>query len=178
MLRRYHSCRAPILLALPLALSVLASAAAVRADEPAPYAIEKKGAEVDLGAPGKASLAVVGKNGWHVNAEAPITVALVAEPGIKLSKARLTRADLAESTAEKARFDIAFTSDAAGKKKITAETRFVMCQAQACKPAKETVTLEVAVADARPSPPVGKVDQGARAHAAKPPHPAGDKPGW
>jgi hypothetical protein len=173
MPRSLHSARTAVLLSLPLVISGVGDA---WADEPAPYAIEKKGAAVDVGAPGKASLAVLGKNGWHVNGEAPITVSLVAEPGVKLSKPKLTRADLAESSAEKARFDIAFTADAAGTKKITADTRFVMCQAQACKPAKEIVTLEVAVAEARATHPAGKPAKAAR--AAKPAAPAAAEPGW
>lgn len=123
-------------------------AGAARAAEPAFYAIEKSATAATIGAASTASVSVVGKNGWHVNAEAPITLTLVAEPGVALAKGKLTRGDLAASSLERARFDIAFTPSTPGTKKITGDARFVMCQEQACKPVKESVILEVAVADA------------------------------
>jgi hypothetical protein len=130
--------------------------AAVQASaaEPAFYAIEKSAKDATAGTASTASVAVVGKNGWHVNAEAPITLTLVADPGVTLAKGKLTRADLAETSLERARFDVAFTPSAPGRKKITGDARFVMCQEQACKPVKESVVLEVAVAD--PAAPTGK----------------------
>lgn len=149
--RRAHrprSTRMP--LGAPMfALAVLlggAGATAAAAAEPAFYAIEKSTREATAGTASTASVAVVGKNGWHVNAEAPISLTLVADPGLTLAKAKLTRADLAETSLERARFEVAFTPSLAGAKKITGEARFVMCQEQACKPVKESVVLDVAVA--------------------------------
>ena len=109
------------------------------------------------------SVTVVGKNGWHVNEEAPITAAVKADPGVDLPKAKLTRADLAESTKQSARFDIPFSAAEPGKKTITAQTRFVMCQEQACKPATETVAVEVDV-QAKKDAPAAKA---AGKHGAK-----------
>ena len=135
------------------ALAISIGTATVRAEaaEPAFYAIEKSAKDATVGTASTASVAVVGKNGWHVNAEAPITLTLVADPGVALAKGKLTRADLAETSLERARFDLAFTPSTPGKKKITGDARFVMCQEQACKPVKESVVLEVAVAETSPA---------------------------
>ena len=145
------------------------------ADE-ATYEIQKSVVPATVGAPATVSVTVVGKNGWHVNGEAPITAAVKADPGVALPKAKLTRADLAQSSKESARFDIPFSSSEAGKKAITAQTRFVMCQEQACKPASETVAFEVNVQPA-PAPGVAPAAKakgapgkagGPKATAAKP----------
>jgi hypothetical protein len=154
-----------------------------RASDGETYAIEQSAASVAVGAPGKASLTVVGKNGWHVNAEAPITVVLKADEGITLSRSKMTRVDLVESSKERARFEVGFTSAVAGKKQILADTRFVMCQEQACKPVKETVTLALAVAESSPTTtatsPGRKAEKATRGTAAaKPAKATGDKAGW
>ncbi len=65
-----------------------------------------------------------------------------------VAKEKLTRVDLAESTKDAARFDIALTcaaDAAAGRKTIDAEAKFVMCQESACKPVKETLALAIEV---------------------------------
>ena len=159
-----HLLRAGLLL-LATALPV----GRASADEAATYEIQKSAAPAVAGTPGTVSVTVVGKNGWHVNGEAPISAAVKAGPGVDLPKPKLTRADLAQSSKESARFDIPFSAAETGMKKITAETRFVMCQEQACKPASETVAFEVNVQPA-PAPgaaPAGK-DKVAKAGAAKP----------
>ena len=126
--------------------------ASVRA-EPGSYEIQKTAPKTAVGATATASITVVGKGGWHVNEEAPITLALKADPGVDLPKLKLARADLAQSSKESARFDIPFSPTTPGKKVITAEARFVMCQEQACKPVKETLALEIDVAaQAAPAP--------------------------
>jgi hypothetical protein len=120
-----------------------------RADEPT-HEIQKTTPHATVGVPATASVTVQGKNGWHVNEEAPITMNLKADPGVDLPKSKLGRPDLASASKQSARFDISFSASGAGKKTITAETRFVMCQEQACKPVKETVALEIDVASATP----------------------------
>ena len=112
------------------------------------YEIKKTEPKVAVGATGTASLTITAKGGWHVNAEAPITVALTAPAGVTVQKAKLTRADLAQSTQESARFDIPVSATEAGKKTINAEARFVLCQEQACKPVKETLALAVDITPA------------------------------
>jgi hypothetical protein len=115
------------------------------------YEIKKTEPKVAVGATGTGSLTITAKGGWHLNAEAPITVALTAPAGVTVQKAKLTRADLAQSTQESARFDIPVSATEAGKKTINAEARFVLCQEQACKPVKETLALAV---DVTPAPAV------------------------
>jgi len=127
-----------------LAAAVLMTGGAARADEPT-YEIRKTSAPAVVGKPATVSVMVVGKNGWHVNEEAPITATVKADPGVTLPKPKLVRADLAESKKESARFDIPFSAAEPGAKTITAQTRFVMCQEQACKPASETVAFNVDV---------------------------------
>jgi hypothetical protein len=134
-------------LALALALVPLplaAGATAARAAESL-YEITKVEPKVAVGTTGTASLTIKVKGGWHVNDEAPISVALTAPAGVTVKKAKLTRADLAASSKESARFDIPVSATEAGKKTIGAEAHFVLCQEQACKPVKETVTLAIEV---------------------------------
>src|SRR5215510_674356 len=82
------------------------------------YEIKKTEPKVAVGATATASLTITAKAGWHVNAEAPITVALTPPAGVTVPKAKLTRADLAQSTQESARFDIPVSATEAGKKTI------------------------------------------------------------
>ena len=115
------------------------------------YEIKKTEPKVAVGATGTASLTITTKGGWHVNAEAPISVAVTPPAGVSVPKPKLTRADLVASTETTARFDIVLSAIEAGKKTINAEARFVLCQEQACKPVKETVALLVEVTPAVPA---------------------------
>src|SRR5581483_5982461 len=85
---------------------LLAVAAPALAAEDATYEIAKTDAKVAVGATATASLTIKAKGGWHVNGEAPITVALTAPAGVTLKKEKLSRGDLSASSAESARFDI------------------------------------------------------------------------
>jgi len=116
------------------------------------YEIKKSDAKVAVGAKATTSVTIATKNGWHVNGEAPITLSLTPPAGITLPKAKLARADLAASTLESARFDVAFEAAEPGSKVIAAEARFVICQETACKPVKETLSLTVDVSAAAPAP--------------------------
>lgn len=142
------------LVALPFAAltaALLLGAPAARADG-ALYEIKKTEPKVAPGAGGTASLTIATKAGWHMNAEAPITVALQAASGIAVPKQKMSRGDLAQSSADSARFDIPFVARDSGTQVITAEAKFVICQESACKPVKETVALNIQVADATPAP--------------------------
>lgn len=133
---------------------------AARAEEQL-YEIKKMETKVAVGAKATTSVTISTKNGWHVNGEAPITLSLTAPAGITLPKAKLARADLAASTLESARFDVAFEAAEVGAKVINAEARFVICQATACKPVKETLALNIDVAASAPAP---KAKAKAKAH--------------
>jgi hypothetical protein len=141
-----------------VALILLSTGAAAWADQGF-YEIQKTEPKVTAGDKGKASLTIATKNGWHVNAEAPITVALTAPAGINVPKPKLSRSDLAASSTESARFDIPFEATEAGQKVIACEAKFVICQESACKPVKETLALNIDVAPpaaAKPSKAKGK----------------------
>jgi hypothetical protein len=114
------------------------------------YEIKKTETKVAVGTKGTTSVTIATKNGWHVNGEAPITLSLTPPAGITLPKTKLVRADLAASTLESARFDVAFEAAEVGAKVITAEARFVICQETACKPVKETLSLDIDVAAPAP----------------------------
>ncbi len=134
---------------LLFALALLGGAAAppaAHAAEEGLYEITKTDLKVAVGGTATTSLTIKVKGGWHVNGEAPISLALTPASGLSVQKAKLTRADLAASSADSARFDIPVSATEAGKKTINAEAHFVICQAQACKPVKETLALAVEVA--------------------------------
>jgi hypothetical protein len=132
--------------------ALLSSAAGAHADDKL-YEIKKTEPKVAVGAKGAASVTISAKSGWHLNAEAPITLALTPPAGMTIAKPKLQRADLAASTEQSARFDVPFEASEAGAKVVTAEARFVLCQEQACKPVKETVSLNIDVAaPAAPAP--------------------------
>jgi hypothetical protein len=101
-----------------------------------------------VGAKGKASVTLAGKNGWHLNEQAPISVKLTPGAGVTLDKPKLVRKDAAEANADKARFDVAFTAAEPGAKTIDADCSFVICQEAACKQIKEKVTLALDVTPA------------------------------
>jgi hypothetical protein len=132
-------------MAVPLAVA-LTSAAPVLAGEL--HDVTAAPGKTTVGTPGKTSVTLAAKNGWHLNPDAPISVKLTPPAGVTVDKAKLGRKDLALSTPEKARFDVGFAADAPGSKSIECETSFVICQESACKPIKETVTLNVDVAAA------------------------------
>jgi hypothetical protein len=138
---------------------VLASALALasgsaRAD--ALYEVTKTEPKLAVGGTATATLTMKAKGGWHLNAEAPISLALTAAAGVTVPKPKLSRGDLASSSTDSARFDIPVSASEAGKKTITAEAKFVICQEQACKPVKETVTLALDVTPPAPAPPAKK----------------------
>jgi hypothetical protein len=129
---------------------VMLGGASARAEDKL-YEIKKTDAKVAVGGKATTSVTIATKNGWHVNGEAPITLSLTAPAGITLPKAKFARADLAASTQESARFDVAFEAAEVGSKVIAAEARFVICQETACKPVKEMLSLNVEVSTA-PAP--------------------------
>ena len=112
------------------------------------YEVTKTEPKLVAGSTATATLTIKAKSGWHVNAEAPITVALTPAAGLSVPKQKLSRADLAASTVDSARFDIPVSAAEPGKKSINAEARFVICQESACKPVKETLALNIEVTPA------------------------------
>jgi hypothetical protein len=107
------------------------------------YAISKTDASLTAGTQGKASVTISAKKGWHLNAEAPLTLKLVPSSRVAVDKAKLGRGDLALSNETTARFDIGLTVSEPGKTAVEAEAGFVLCQESACRPIKEKLTLAV-----------------------------------
>lgn len=134
-----------------LAAATLLFSATARAEEKL-YEIQKTDQKVAVGGKGAASVTIAAKSGWHLNGDAPISLALTAPAGVTIAKLKLSRADLAASTQQSARFDVPFEAIEVGAKVVTAEARFVLCQEQACKPVKETLALNIDVAAAAPAP--------------------------
>jgi hypothetical protein len=130
---------------------LLASAFPARADET--YQVSTTDAVVAVESPGKVSVTVSAKQGWHLNAEAPLTLKLADTPGLRMDKTKLARADLALSTETQARFDVGVTASVPGKKTIEADVGFVLCQDNACRPIKAKVGLVVDAAEARKAGP-------------------------
>jgi hypothetical protein len=151
----------PSLLVLSFAVGLPSIAAA----QGVTYELKKTEPKVAVGAKSSASLVIAARNGWHVNGEAPISVSLVAPDGLTLPKTKLLRGDLAESSQETARFEIAFEAATAGTKVVTAEARFVMCQESACKPIKETLSFNIEVTPAAPAPTKAKAAAGKKKRA-------------
>jgi DsbC/DsbD-like thiol-disulfide interchange protein len=130
---------------LVLALSAPCLAGSARAEEVTHQVVAPE-ARAAAGEKAKATVTITGKNGWHVNEEAPISVKLAPSAGVTVDKPKLSKGDLAVRTKDEARFDVGFLAVEPGRKTIAAEASFVMCQASACKPVKEKVTLAVEVA--------------------------------
>jgi hypothetical protein len=118
------------------------------------YEIKKTEPKVAVGEKGAASVTLAAKAGWHLNGEAPIKLILTPPAGMTIAKTKLERGDLAASTEQSARFDVAFEASEPGPKVVTAEAQFVLCQASACKPVKEKLSLTVDVS--APAPKAAK----------------------
>lgn len=120
------------------------------------HAVTVTKASVPVGQAASVGVTIEGRNGWHINAEAPVSLKLTATEGVTVEKPALGRGDLVESTEQRARFDVRATPAAAGEITIAAEASFVMCQETACKPVREKLTLKVAAASDDATKPSGK----------------------
>ena len=127
-----------------IALILLSSSSSSRAADDT-YEVSKTDASLTAGAKGKASVTVSAKKGWHINAEAPLTLKLQPAPGVEVDKAKLGRGDLVVSNETSARFDVGLTASEPGKSMVEAEAGFVLCQESACRPIKEKLTFAVEV---------------------------------
>jgi hypothetical protein len=107
------------------------------------YEVKPSPVKATQGEKASASVAIATKKGWHLNAEAPLTLKLTPGPGITVEKPRLARADLAASTDSSARFDVALVASQAGHGEVQAEAGFVICQETLCRPIKEKLVIGV-----------------------------------
>jgi hypothetical protein len=132
----------------------LTAASIARADDT--YEVSQTNVETTVGAPAKAHVTITAKKGWHLNAEAPMTLKLTAEQGIALDKPKLTRADLAMSTETAARFEVALTASQPGSEMVAAEAGFVLCQESACRPIREKLSIAVITTTPKAAPAPAK----------------------
>ncbi len=120
---------------------LLASATARAADDA--YEVKPSNVKATLGEKVTASVTIATKKGWHLNAEAPLTLKLTPGPGITVEKPRLARPDLAASSDSSARFNVVLLAARAGDGEVQAEAGFVLCQETLCRPIKEKVVIGV-----------------------------------
>jgi hypothetical protein len=139
----------PVRYLLTGALCLMTTSAAFAADES--YDVKPKAAKATVGEKATASVTISTKKGWHLNAEAPLTLKLTPGPDVTVDKPKLTRADLAASSENSARFDVSLAVARPGTSEIAAEAGFVLCQESECRPIKEKLTIGV---DALPAKPV------------------------
>lgn len=119
------------------------------------HSVKTSAAKATVGIQATVTVTIEGRNGWHINSEAPIALKISTQTGANVAKPKQSRADLVESSETKARFDVSATLIEVGNKSLGAEATFVMCQESACKPVKETFTLTFATE--APSAPVPNV---------------------
>ncbi len=119
------------------------------------YEVRAAEAKAVVGTRTVAAVHFATRQGWHLNQEAPFTLKLAPGPGLTVDKAKLTRADLARSTENEARFDVGLTASQAGDQGVQAEAGFVICRETECRPIKEKLVIKVAAsspAAAKPAP--------------------------
>ena len=140
--------RAPLLtLLLALAPAAAARAADAGQDAARSYRIETAGTtvEVEQGGEGKMVVTILPLQGTHVNAEAPLKVALSATPGLKLSRDLLGHKDAQEPAGIVQRFEVPFTATGAGPQEVRARVDFFICSEQWCVKQSRDVTVAINV---------------------------------
>lgn len=91
------------------------------------------------------SVSVIGRGGWHVNQEFPVSVELEGPSAVQFPKKALEKGDAAEFTEERARFDVPFTAKEAGSHRVEANVRFAICTDENCIPEERKLALELPV---------------------------------
>ena len=128
--------------------ATLAATFAQAAPEPREHEL-RVGGPVTLaaGAHGSASVSIVPAAGRRIDAEAPLSIRLVAAPaaGLVLPRHRYTLGDAADPRAEAPRFDLALEGQAAGSYTLRIEARFWLCAARSCRAVRDTVEIPVTV---------------------------------
>ncbi|HEX9242405.1 MAG TPA: hypothetical protein VF875_08185 [Anaeromyxobacter sp.] len=133
------------LAAVLLAAASLARADAGAADAAKTYRLETAGttAEVEVGKPGVLVLSIVPVETVHVDARAPLKIALEGTPGLKLSKTELGKADPVDPKAAGRRFEVPFVAEAKGKHEARAKLDFFVCTDQWCVKQVREVTVAI-----------------------------------
>jgi len=139
-----------------LATVLSAGLATVAAAEAPLHEVTATPGKAVAGGKGQVSVTLAAKNGWKLNAEAPMSLKLTPGAGVTVDKPKLSRKDLASNDGHAARFDVPFAASEAGQKSIDAEAAYVICQESACKQVKEKLTVAVDVGAASKAARPGK----------------------
>jgi hypothetical protein len=84
--------------------------------------------------------------GFHMNKEYPTSVSLTTVPaGVLVDKQKLTAKDATKLDETALEFEVAYTSNEAGKKVFAGDLRFAVCSASSCDPKREAVNFTVDV---------------------------------
>ncbi len=127
-------------MSLLLALSLLAAPT----DVANTYKLEvPRVVKVKKGAAAHARVEVVPRSDAHVSPDAPISLTVSADAGVKLSKEKLTRADAKETKAKGVEFDVPFTAQSKGE--LKGALTFFICTDKLCERQKRDVAVAVEV---------------------------------
>lgn len=89
------------------------------------------------------AIRLVGRNGWHVNTEYPISVSLSGD-GITFPASSLDQSAAAAYEEAEARFEVPFSAPS-GEHVARAEVSFAMCNPANCIMERQTLALPLAV---------------------------------
>jgi hypothetical protein len=109
------------------------------------YEVQVTADAAKAGKPARATVRLVPKAGFHVNAEFPISLDVKATDDIAISKEKQVKADAKKFSADEATFEVAYTPKSAGDKKLEATFRFAVCTDKDCFPFKEKLTISASV---------------------------------
>ena len=94
---------------------------------------------------GRVVLELQTKGPYHVNQEYPLEISITSGADTTLPKAKFERADAAEFTKTKARFEVPLTAKAAGSVAVNANVKFAVCTDENCVPDERNLSLVLAV---------------------------------
>jgi hypothetical protein len=109
------------------------------------YTLDTSGTsqEVQTGKSGNLKLSIKPAAGYHVSPDAPLKIGLAADSGLELSKKTLGHDDAKDKKSEAPEFDVKFGALETGKKAITVDATFFVCNPKLCE--RKTEKLQVAI---------------------------------
>jgi hypothetical protein len=88
-----------------------------------------------------AHVTVTPAQGWHVNKDFPIKLALTPPEGLTLTKAVMETGDVAKLDDNELTFDVKMKAAKAGSYKIDGELKFAVCTPETCDPKKQPINI-------------------------------------
>ncbi len=125
--------------------AVMCLTLAVGAESAKNYTFETRGTshEVQTGKSGALKLAIKPSAGFHVSPDAPLKIGLESEPGLELAKKTLGHDDAKDKKSEAPEFEVKFGAVQPGKKSISVDAMFFVCNEKLCE--RKTEKLNVAI---------------------------------